>query len=149
MQPGSQLQNLWNPYQNNWSGSPGGLHSDSTELYRYGMYPPALQSMHYANPTVNTMNQNFYNSRDYYSEDGATTPLNPRIPYNMSPRVNSEHLLYQNRPNSPSSVRFRNAHAPWEPQMLPRMNTPWISLPPPPPPPPPPSSSSPSSPGTS
>ncbi|XP_076661527.1 uncharacterized protein LOC143365330 [Halictus rubicundus] len=148
-QAGSQLQNPWvHPYQNNWSSIPGGFHSDGAELYGYGIYPPALQSMQYVNPNVNTMNQNLYNSHNYYNEDGTTAPLNPRIPYNMGPRVNSEHLLYQNRPNSPSSLRFRNANVTWEPQMMTRMNTPWISLPPPPPPPPPPSSS-PSSPGTS
>ncbi|XP_031831082.1 uncharacterized protein LOC116426376 isoform X2 [Nomia melanderi] len=149
-QGGNQLPNLWVLGQSNWPNAPGTLRPDSGESYGYGMYPSLLQSMQYVNSTMNNVNQNFYSSHNYYNEDGTTVPLNPRIPYNTSPRVHQEHLLFQNQSNSSPNLRFRNPNMTWQPQMSQNsetVNAPWISLPPPPPPPPPPSSP-PSSPGT-
>ncbi|XP_043261171.1 H/ACA ribonucleoprotein complex non-core subunit NAF1 [Colletes gigas] len=141
MQTGNQSQTPWvQPYQNSWPSIPRGLHLGNNEQYGYAMYPAALQSMQYMNPNINSINQNFYNSQNYYNEDGIAVPLNPRIPFNTSPRLSLGHC--QNGPN----LRFRNANMSWQVQSAPTMNVPWVSLPPPPPPPPP-SSSSPSSSG--
>ncbi|XP_076182337.1 uncharacterized protein LOC143154264 [Ptiloglossa arizonensis] len=142
MQTVNQSQNLWaHSYQNNCSSIPRGLHPGSNEQYEYGMYPTTLQSTQYVNPNVNSINQNFYSLQNYYNEDGAAMPLNPRIPFNTSPRIHPGHLSFQNRPNVSSNLRFRNTNMFWQPQIpqsLTRMNVPWVSLPPPPPPPPPP-----------
>ncbi|XP_076753035.1 uncharacterized protein LOC143424685 [Xylocopa sonorina] len=116
----NQSQQLWSqPYQNN------------AEQYGYGPY--SLQPMQY-------MNQNFFNSHNYYSEAGtAPIPLNPRIPFSASPRVPSGYLSFRNHPSSSTNVRFQNATMPWLPQQMPqvpiRMEIPWIPIPPPPPPP--------------
>ncbi|XP_054014988.1 probable inactive serine/threonine-protein kinase slob1 [Hylaeus anthracinus] len=119
------------------------------------MYPTSLQSVQYANPNVNNINHNFYNSHNYYNEDGTAMPLNPRIPFNTGPQLLPGQLPFQNRTHVSPNLRFRNPNMAWQsqmPQPPTRMNMPWVSLPPPPPPPPPPSSSLPSSsssPGTS
>lgn len=86
---------------------------------------------------VNSMNQNFHSSHNYYNEDNTTAPLNPRIPFNVPPRIPPGYLSFQNRPNSSSNVRFQNSNMPWQSQISMRMRMPWVPLPPPPPPPPP------------
>ncbi|XP_034189509.2 uncharacterized protein LOC117608458 [Osmia lignaria lignaria] len=124
----NQSQNLWSHYQN-W---PQNVHSENNEQYGYGT--SSMQSMQY----VNSMNQNFYSSHNYYNEDDTTAPLNPRIPFNVPPRISPGYLSFQNRPNSSSNVRFQNSNMPWQSQIPMRMRMPWVPLPPPPPPPPPP-----------
>ncbi|XP_060820043.1 H/ACA ribonucleoprotein complex non-core subunit NAF1 [Bombus pascuorum] len=126
MQTENHSQNLWSQsYQTN------------SEPYGYGMC--SLQPVQYMNHNVSGLNQNFYGSHNYYSEDSSSTYLNPRIPFNTCPRVPPGYITPQYHPNSSTSVRFHGANMPWLPQasQVPiRMKLPWVPIPPPPPPPP-------------
>ena len=92
----------------------------------------SLQPVQYMNHNVSGLNQNFYGSHNYYSEDSSSTYLNPRIPFNTCPRVPPGYITPQYHPNSSTSVRFHGANMPWLPQasQVPiRMKLPWVPIP--------------------